>query len=300
MQATHTIRVSITFVLICSVVLLIAPRPVAAQGGTVGGIVECFMPAIKDLISSIPYVSDVLSFLSGGKKEVPVKETNLRDKSCYDSIMTGLLKDTIKLMRDMILNWIVTGRFGLPTFSTNYHIDAAQTAENASRIFLSKLSGINFCEGFNIGALQNFNFNYSLSVTCSLTNPIQTNYANTMFALAGITDATRPPFEDWLNLRSTENNKIYSFVTTEDERQRQIANAVNTRNAEHQAGLGYLPIKNELTALAKLPGSSAKELADAVGIKSPINQTDVANTVQQAISAIIETALKQLVNSGWY
>ncbi|GEM_PF-2736153 len=296
MQATHTIRVSIAFLLTLSVVLLIAPRPTEAQGGVIGGIVECFMPSLKDLVSSIPYVGD---FLTGGKKEVPVKEQNLRDKSCYDSIMTGLLKDTIKLMRDMILNWIVTGNLSMPVFSTNYTIDAARFAENASRIFLSKLAGINFCEGFNVGAVQNFAFNFSLSVACSLTNPVQTNYANTMFALAGISDATRPSFDDWLNLRSKENNKIYGYVESEDERQRQIANAVAARNAEHQAGLGFIPIKNTITALATFPGSSAKELADAVGIKSPVNQTDVANTVQQAITAILTTALQQLVNQGY-
>jgi hypothetical protein len=295
MQAAHPIHISIAFFLILSIVLLIAPRPAMAQGGTIGGIVECLMPKIKDLISSIPYVGDFLNSLSSGKKVVPVSDKPLEDKSCYDAIMTGLLKDVIKLMRDMILNWILTGRFEGPVFSTNYYIDAAMVAENASRIFLSKLSGYNFCEGFDIGATRNFTFNFALSVSCSLSKPIQINYSDAILGF-GTTDIS---FEDYLALSDPLNNRVYDYIRTTDEKRRQEANAVNARDAEHQAGLGFLPIKDKITALAKLPGSSVKELADSVGIKSPVNQTDVANTVQQAISAIIETALKALVNKGF-
>lgn len=221
--------------------------------------------------------------------------SGLMQKSCMDAITTALLKTAIALVRDTVIRWIATGNFGAPVFSTSYRIDAARIAENASRIFLSRLTSLNFCAGFGIPNPANFTFSFNLWSQCTLPPGLAQNYTDALLRLHNSPGSLS--FEEWLALNDPQNNRIYQYVFALDEKARQEAAAVNAFDEEYQAGKGFLCIRNS-SGRCTTPGSAVAELVMQSQIVSPIRQTDVADDVQTAIAAIVNTAVQTLINRG--
>ncbi|MBI4132748.1 MAG: hypothetical protein HY473_01440 [Candidatus Sungbacteria bacterium] len=303
-QRLHKPVSFIAAVLIIALVLVSIPSPkpakalvscIAAVAGALGlGLGTTAAGAAGAAVGLYVPTFDVVNKLSF---DITAASTaGLKTKSCADEITTTALKLVINLVRDMVLRWIVTGRFEGPVFSASFSIDAAKTAENASRIFLSELSGINFCAGFGIPSVQNFIFSRDFTLACTLPSGIDRQYTDTLIKLT--TDPASLSLEERLTLQDPQNNRIYSYVRTIDEQNKAIARAVAARNAEYAAGQGFLGIRDPQTGKITTPGSAVAKLVMEEVITSPIRQTDVANTVQQAIAAIIDTAIRVVIERG--
>lgn len=282
----RTLQQLIAAFLVLGVLLLSSPQPVAAQAGTVGGIAECVLPS---LLGSL-----------GIGKEVPVNESKLREKSCYDAILTGILKDVIKLMRDVVLNWIVTGRFSGPVFSTSFSLDLAKAAENASRIYLSQISGIDFCTSVSAPSIRNFSLDAAFGLSCTLSPGARDTSVETFYQKLYSPEEyyKTHDFADSYTVFNAQNDLVYTAAEIANQRDSAIARALITKAAEYTAGQGFLDIKDEITGLIKTPGQAVAALVKESAIVSPQRQVDVAKTVQQAITAIIKTAIQVLVNKG--
>lgn len=274
-------------VLAIAVSFLGIPKPAAAVacggGGPIGG------PPSGLFVPVFDSANLVANAITAGQT------TALDVKSVADCILTGLLKVVINFVRDLIIRWLVTGRFGMPAFSTSIQVDLARSAENASRIFLSQLSGINFCQGFNIPAPQNYNLDFSLTVACTLSSSFSANDTDSLLNLRSNPAAVS--LEDRLALGDPQNNRIYAYIFTLDEKERQVARAAAARANEYNASQGFLGTRNADGSI-KTPGSVLAKLIMEQVITSPSRQVDVADTVQQAITAIINTAFRVVMEKG--
>lgn len=284
---------------ILSISFAAIPRPSRAASGCIAG-----------LLSAIGIGAGTAAVASAVGLSVPVLDatnlvqntatagatTGLKVKACQDEIMTAVLKTVINLVRDMVIRWIVTGRFEGPVFSQSFSIDAAKTAENASRIFLSKLTGVNFCGFIGTPSIQSFAISADLGLSCTLPGNIDQNYTDTIIRLA--TDPSSLSYEERWALDSPQNQAVYNYIQLVDERDKAIARSLIAQSAEYVAGRGFFGIRDENTGLIKIPASYTAKLAEVAGIESPQRQADVANTVQQAITAIIDTAIRTLLEKG--
>lgn len=208
--------------------------------------------------------------------------------------LSYIAKLVIRTLRDMVIRWILTGNFGAPTFSTSFLIDASRIAENASRQFLSELTGLNFCAGFNIPAPQNFAYNFNLNSSCTLPIGINQNYTDSLLALNS--NPRSLSFEDKLALNDPQNNRIYSYIFALDEQERRVAAAVSARNAEYQAGGGFLGIRTS-TGKIKTPG---RYIADVLAqdVNSLFREYDLADELLEAIAAIVDTFVHKTISDG--
>ncbi len=297
MKSFPLLQTSVVTILLVALLALAMPQRASAQASTIGGLVQCFAPSIKDLVKSIPYVG---TFLSGGRNAVPVSDSPLEDKSCYDAILTGILKDVIKVMRDMVLQWIVTGRFSGPVFSTSFSLDLAKSAENASRIYLSQISGIDFCASVSAPSIRNFSLDAAFGLSCTLSPGARDTDIATFYQklYRPAEYAKTHPYEDELTISNAQNNLAYTAAEIANQRDSAIARGLITKAAEYTTGQGFLDIKDEATGLVKTPAGTVSKLVAEQVITSPARQVDVANTLQQAIESIIKTAIQVLVNKG--
>ena len=222
--------------------------------------------------------------------------TYLAAKSKLDVIATAVIKTAIKTSRDMVLRWIITGRFEGPVFVASFSADAAQIAENASRIFLSSLTRINFCSFIGPPSPRTFVLSADFGLSCTLPSAIEKNYTATIITLA--TNPGAVSLADRLGLQDPQNNTIYNSVRLIDERDAAVARALIARNAEYLTGQGFLCLRDEKTGQCSTPGSFVARQVMASLIEGPIEEASVANTVQQAIAEIIDTAIRVNIERG--
>lgn len=214
-----------------------------------------------------------------------------------DPAATFILKVIIKLARDMVIRWLITGRFEAPVFSASLMIDLTKTAENASRIFLSSVFGgkINFCEGLHPPTIDDFIFNLDLTLSCTLPGNLDRNYTNTIIKLATEPNSLTP--EERALLGDPQNQAIYSYYAIESARHEAIARALIAQSAEYAAGQGFLGIRDP-AGLISTPGKYVYDLVKETNIVGPQRTADVASTVQQAVDAIIQTAIQVTLEKG--
>lgn len=241
---------------------------------------------------------DALNF--SANTTTSIETTGLVNKSCADAIATAVLKSAIGLIRDIIIRWIATGNFDGPVFSTSFSIDAAHIAENASRIFLYDITGINFCSFIGTPSIQSFFLNKDFGLTCSLPGNIDNNYSvylvKKLYSPQQL--AEEQTLEQEINSSNASNNKVYTLVEIARLRDQEIANALIAQAAEYTAGDGFYGVRDPKTGRVKTPGSAVAELVMQSQIVSPIRQTDVAKDIQTAIAAIVDTAVRVLVEKG--
>ena len=222
--------------------------------------------------------------------------TYLAAKSKLDVIAVGILKTAIKVSRDMVLRWVITGRFEGPVFVASFSADAAQIAENASRIFLSSLTRINFCSFIGPPSPRTFVLSADFGLSCTLPSAIEKNYTATIITLA--TNPGAVSLADRLGLQDPQNNTIYNSVRLIDERDAAVARALIARNAEYLTGQGFLCLRDEKTGQCSTPGSFVARQVMASLIEGPVEEASVAGTVQQAIAEIIDTAIRVNIERG--
>ncbi len=213
--------------------------------------------------------------------------TYLQGKSIQDQITTAILKMAIQLVRDMVIRWIVTGNFGGPVFSASFSIDIARSAENAARIFLSQLTGINFCAGISLPPQSFFARDISLALACTFPGDY-----------GGFLQGNSGDFVSLWASEQTENDFWNAEVAVLDAKLKTEQRAVSAFEKEYLAGSGFLCIRDPNTGKCTTPGSAVAEMVMQSQIVSPIRQTDVADDVQTAIAAIINTAIQVFIERG--
>lgn len=282
----------IVVIFVLSLPLLAYPKPAQAQAACIAALASALGISLGSgaaAASTAGLAVPVLDALNLSQNTITANAAAaLKTKSCADELLTAALKVAINLVRDMVIRWIVTGRFEGPVFSQSFAIDLQKGVENASRIYLSKLTGINFCAGISIPPSAFFNLNANLALACTF------NGDRRLFRLgAGVSDVIQLSASE-----ETPNEYWNAAITALDQKLQFEEQARSAFTEEFQAGQGFLCIRDQETGKCTTPGSAVAAIVMQTQIISPIRQTDVANTVQQAIAAILDTAIRVLLEKG--
>lgn len=206
-------------------------------------------------------------------------------KSKADAIATSLLVATINVVRDMVIRWILTGRFEGPVFSASFAIDVRRAAENASRAVLEEFTRLPICAGLPSPPPQAF-FNLQLrDLSCSFDDLER-------FRKGDIFDY------DLLALSETDAHDYWNLTMGVLD-QKLIAEAAARESfaEDYRAGQGFLCIKDG-RGRCTTPGKAVGELVIEQVIREPRERGTVAQTTQQAIGAIIDTAIRVVIEKG--
>lgn len=260
----------------------------STAGGTATGI-------IASGVAATPFVVPVFDWWTASEAalQVPfaantsIQETAATQKTCWDAITTAVLKTVINLVRDMTIRWISTGRFEGPVISAGYSVDIAKSAENASRTFLGRITGLNLCGDFGIPGVPAFSFNINLGLSCSATDNRQQRF---------IDPALYSKYDRYVDSLPV-NDYPQTLVRLAQAKAEAEMRAVAEKSADFMSGSGFLGTRDSKGNIIT-PGSAIAKLVMEQAIVSPIRQTDVANTTQQAIAAIIDTAIRTLLEKG--
>ena len=216
----------------------------------------------------------------------------------WDALSTMAAKAFIKILREIVITYIRTGRFQKPTFVLNYMLDPQMMAENAARIFLSDLTGLNFCS--NVGDVSrnlSFSLNLSLSLECSLANKNDFNRILTDYIRRPETVTPRDYYL-WLQ---RENDYTHSVITAESKKLEAEARALIGRAAETITGDGFLGIRDPATGKVKTPGEIVAEPLRQT-IASDYRGVDIADELSDAVAAVINvifsTVLEKIINGA--
>lgn len=209
--------------------------------------------------------------------------------------LSWIAKAVIRTLRDMTIKWIVTGQFGFPSFQASFTADPARIAENASRLFLSQLTGINFCSfAQDIPSLPNFRIAEDFGLSCSLPSGLNANYQAKL--VQWIEDPYSLSLEERWAFTDPQANKAYLYVDTLDRKAEAEAKALIARAAEVASGGGFVG-QRDAKGKIKTPGRVITNyLQEAIG--SNFREGDVADELNEAIVAILDTLVGQMINKG--
>lgn len=207
-----------------------------------------------------------------------------------------IAKLIIRALRDMVIRWIVTGQFGFPSFQASYTIDPARIAESAARIFLWQLTGINFCSfALDIPSPLNFRIAEDFGLSCSLPPGLNQDYRRKL--VQWIDDPYSLPLEERWAFTDPQANKAYLYVETVDRKAEAEAKALIARAAEVSSGGGFIGKRDPRTGKINTPGRViANYLQEAIG--SNFREGDVADELNEAIVAILDTLVGKIINEG--
>lgn len=284
-------RAAIDGAAICSF-LGVGVGKAAATGGAAQGLVAAGTAASASMLA-VPnfdlWNAEIHSLGVPFVANTSVQETAATNKTCWDVMTTAILKTVINLVRDMTIRWISTGRFEMPVFSTSFGVDVAKSAENAARLYLTGITGIDFCAGFSVPSPSAFSFGLNLGLTCTLPGEYDVEVL--------YNPEKRSDFDRYVaNL--PENEYGQTLLRTAQAKAEAEARAASNFAADYLAGQSFLSIKDPKTGKTITPGSAVARLVMEQTIVSPARQTDVANTTQQAIAAIIDTAIRTIIEKG--
>ncbi|RJQ37197.1 hypothetical protein C4552_01720 [Candidatus Parcubacteria bacterium] len=203
-----------------------------------------------------------------------------------------LMKLVIQQLRDMAIQWILTGNFGGPTFSQGILIDLRNAVTEASKIFVSNLTGINFCDGYPpIPPNAFFSLDLSLRLQCSFTGG---------GALADFRNGTAFSWEMVASAQESANDPFNAYVDALSEKMRMEAEVLGAVTQEHLAGGGFYGIRGE-DGKIKTPG---RHIADFLqeDINSMFREFDNADELSEvfagAITSIVDTFAWKIINDG--
>lgn len=197
-------------------------------------------------------------------------------------------KQVIKIMRNIVLNFVKTGRLGGPTFSMNFNMDIARIAQVATRRFLTDLTGINFCAGLPRIPQQAFlRLDINLALTCSPNGGLLDDFRN------GRGEFT----PELLALAQEDNNDYWDLaIRAIDQKMRYENMARQGYHNEFNAGGGFLPLRDS-QGRTKTPGRIIGDYVQE-DITSMFREGDVADELSEAIISITDAIFQQLIDQG--
>lgn len=264
----------ITILLVIAVSGAIAlPRDAAAQilGTGVTPTIEQPGPQLVSVISTAAHA--LQNFL---------KEYGL------DGVAKLVGKNLIRQMRARTIQWIKTGQFDTktPFFTTSFIADPQKIADNAARMFLSELTGVNFCNyNPNVPGILPYNLSLGSELACSFGGDYN-EFLN---------DFDNGGFAGLFALRMSGNTFSSSAIDTDAKKEEAVIRAVAARMRE--AALGFMGSRDPKTGKIKTPGEliAAKlkneDLAGLVGM-------EVNDEINETIAAIIDAMVGKVIEDG--
>lgn len=222
--------------------------------------------------------------------QVTAHNLGFQNKNFLLNPAAAITRLVIRTLRDMVIQWIATGQFGMPQFTASYFADPSRWAENAARMFLSQLTGINFCN-YNLNVPKTFSFNIRLSFDfkCNFNN-----YQNTLSSFIKNPSATGMATQ-WLLENSDPIHDIFLLAERKHE---QEVRARNARNNEAQAGGGFLGQRDPVTGKIMTPGKViADMLQESVG--SNWRECDSSQEFQTILASCTLSALADIADSAF-
>ncbi|KKU51396.1 MAG: hypothetical protein UX72_C0021G0039 [Parcubacteria group bacterium GW2011_GWA2_47_10] len=204
-------------------------------------------------------------------------------------------KNLIAIFRDMVINYIVTGRWAGPTWVLSYIFDPQKTINNAARMFLSELTGVNFCNGFpNLGLytrpLFSINLNLNLTLECTF------NGGDLLPLYAGDND----DIVDLWASQDTENDPFNSEVAALDKKIKLEERALVARQNESLAGRGFLSLRKADGSITTPGDIVAEPLRQTIA--SDYRGVDLVDELTEALAAVItilvNTMFQKIITSG--
>ncbi len=218
----------------------------------------------------------------------------------YDTILKPLaiaaakaaIRSVVAELKNQTIRWIVTGQFGTPQFVSSFQADPRKIAENASRIFLSRITNINFCN-YQPPVYQSdllFSVKLGLELQCSLDSSTDfTNFAR---------DWRKGRWSALWGVTNPQNN--YWDVAQRAIVQKQIA-----ENKSLSAWYNEILTNSGFTGLKKngkivTPGQYlADSLKETVHQDYPtLDQIDEWSGILQALSEIVDAGLKTVIQKN--
>lgn len=218
---------------------------------------------------------------------VPALSWRCTEKTILNPIVTGAAKMLIKQIRNSIVRWIRTGDLEIkkPFFVTSFIADPQRMADNAARLFLSELTGINFCNYHpNIPSIQALliPLRFDLSLSCDSTD----SEPNRSERLDGV-----------LASQSPSQNVSTILNTLHYEQERAIKRAISAQAAEIRSNSGFLGQRDPKTGKINTPGKIiadsliTTDLSEQIGI-------ELVDEFHEAVIQIIDAAVGTIVQKG--
>ncbi len=251
-------------------------------------------PAKADVPGRSGYTDDLGGKEVGGRPLSVV--TNLGTaltSNDYWADLTG--KELIKILQGIAIDYIKTGRFGGPSFSLSYILDPQKSAENAAKMFLSELTGVNFCNGFPnfnfyIKGLSSINLNLNLTLECTFTGG----------DLTSLYQGTNGNIVDLWAAQSTENDPFNSQVDALDQKIVLEERALYAKKDETLAGRGFLGLRKSDGTIST-PGEIIAEPLRQ-GIKSDFSNVELIDELTEAMANVtamlINTLFEDAITGG--
>lgn len=219
---------------------------------------------------------------------VPLLSWRCTEKTILNPIVTGAAKILIKQIRNSIVRWIRTGDLEIkkPFFITSFITDPQRIADNAARLFLSELTGINFCNYHpNIPSVQNLVFNIDLDfeLTCDPNLGSNQRFGN---GLGGYLASSHPSANF-----STVINKVG------DKMEDSVRRAISSFAEEARVNSGFLGQRDPKTGKVNTPGKIiadsliTTDLSEQIGI-------ELVDEFHEAVIQIIDAAVGTIIQKG--
>ena len=184
-----------------------------------------------------------------------------------DTAAKTVFRILLKMVKDMIINAVITGDFGAPTFVQNFQADFANSAQNAARSFISQLTNINFCN-FNPNPRPLFiSLNFQFRFQCTATRQLYDQY---------LTSPGSMMLLDRMLATDPSTNLVQSIISVGQTRGEQIAQNLVSRAAQTVSSGFIGNVTSEISAAANSAYKEAvqAEIASCKADFEAANRTD--------------------------
>lgn len=213
-------------------------------------------------------------------------DVNCIKEYVLDTAAKAVMKKIIRTLRAATVNWILTGDFEIkkPFFVTSFIADPQRIADNAARLFLSELTGINFCSFHpKTRSVQ------SLLININLDQMLSCDFGRGQIRDEGLggTAATLHPSQNFSttlrSLRDAESAAIHRSLSS-------FADEVRTNS-------GFLGQRDPKTGKIKTPGNLIAETLIGAQNSEMFGQ-EVNQEIFSAIVDVIDTAIGKTIQDG--
>ncbi len=209
------------------------------------------------------------------------------------AITKTAIRAVVADLKNQTIRWIVTGQFGTPQFVSSFQVDPRKIAENASRIFLSRITNINFCNYqppvYNSNLL--FSVKLGLDLQCSLGSSTDIS----KFAR----DWRKGRWSALWGITNPQNNYWDVVERAIVQKQLNEQKSLSAYYNEILTNAGFTGLKDSKGKTVTPGQYLADSLKETVHQDYPtIDQIDEWSGIIQAIGEIVNAGLKQVIQKG--
>lgn len=206
--------------------------------------------------------------------------------------LTAIAKRVIRTLRAATVRWIQTGDFEIqkPFFTTSLIGDPQRIADNAARLFLSELTGINFCNFHpRLPAIPSLTF--SLNLKAQLECTFGGNYDNFM------DDFESGGWAAFYSMQRPQNDPFQSQLNMLGQKEKNIVRATAAWSREAAFGAGMLGQRDPKTSKIVTPGRLIADSIVTADLSEQIG-VELVDEFHEALIEIVDTALGTVIKKG--